>query len=453
MNRQSPASFRVHLPAVLVASLLAASAGPASAQSRGDALLFDDSVLQRVELRVNQRDWDTLRERYTQNTYYPADLVWRGQTVRNVGIRSRGSGTRNGVKPGLLIDFDRYVQGQRFLGLKALVLDNHLQDPSGMREALTMSVLRRFGLPAPREAHAEVHVNGEFFGVYSIVENIDSVATARLFPISQLAPRRVVGLRPERGDREPLPDRVPPSGTTPAPEPPPGYLFEYNWLDYYYETYLGFDLEPYAEMFDAETRDDEPVETLYRPIETLFREINEAPAADFAARVGVHLDLPLYVQVVAVEAFMADWDGVAGDFGANNFYLFRQAAGGPHKIIAWDTDNSFHSTDYRVDAAQDKHVLVRRIMQVPELRRLYLDTLERVAQLVELPDARGLGPGWLEREIARRAGLLRARTAEDRVSPHSPASVDNGIAFNLEFARRRASVVREQARQSQQGER
>jgi len=33
---------------------------------------------------VSERDWNTLRENYLQNTYYPATLVWQGQTVRNV---------------------------------------------------------------------------------------------------------------------------------------------------------------------------------------------------------------------------------------------------------------------------------------------------------------------------------------------------------------------------------
>jgi len=445
--------------ALLLATVLASLA---SAQS-SDALLFDSRVLHRIELQVSERDWDTLRERYTSNTYYPATFLWQGQTVRNVGIRSRGSGTRSGVKPGLLIDFDRYVSDQRFLGLKALVLDNHLQDPSGMREAVTMALLEKLGLPAPRAAHAELHINGQFFGVYAIVENIDSVSTARMFS----APRA----EPPTASPEPTPasptipagatrtGRVarlrnpPPPGSPPPPGPvatlPTGFLFEYNWLDYFYETYLGFELGPYADILEAETHENEPLETLYRPIELMFREINEAPADRFVERVTPHLDLPLYVRLVAVQVFMADWDGIAGDFGANNFYLYRPAAGGPHTLIPWDADNAFHNLDYGIDAPLEKHVLMQRAMQVPALRQLYLETLEKAAQAVEAPASGGTG-GWLEWEISRRHALVEPSHRQDRVKPHSDGQIGAAVAFNLDFARRRPGIVREQIRGFQQ---
>jgi hypothetical protein len=449
MERVSRLSVRRHLTAALsLATAVAAVAvvgGQASPLS--DAQLFDDIALQRIDLQVSQRDWDTLRERFESNTYYPAAFSWRGQAAQNVGIRSRGSGTRSGVKPGLLVDFDRYVSGQRFLGLKALVLDNHLQDPSAMREALTMTILAKLGLPAPREAHAELYINGEFFGVYAVVENIDSVATARLFapPASSSPLEAVTGKARIRN--------TPPVLKTPAPTVaqsiPTGYLFEYNWLDYYYETYLGFDLDPYVALFDPETRDSEPRETLYRPIEAMFREISQAPDGEFLQRVSPHLDLSLYVQLVAVEAFMADWDGVAGDFGANNFYLYRPADGGPHRLIAWDTDSTFHALDFQVDGAQANHLLVRRAMQVPELRRLYLETLEKVALLVEAR-GRGQNTGWLENEVVRRHALMSARHAQDRVRPHSADEVANAVAFNIEFARQRPGIVRQQIQSARQ---
>jgi hypothetical protein len=410
-----------------------------------DAALFDDTVLQRIDLQVNEKDWNTLRERFTANTFYPASVVWRGQTVRNVGIRSRGSGTRSGVKPGLLIDFDRYVTGQTFLGLKALVLDNHLQDPSSMREAVTMAILGRLGLPAPREAHAEVHINGAFFGVYALVENIDSVATKRMFTPS-VAPQTSADPAARRARlRRPSPSPAGLPIAPPAPEAdtPTGYLFEYNWLDYYYETYLGFDLGPYPEMFDAKTHEDEPLETLYRPIELMLREINQAADDQFVERVGPHLDLPLYVRLAAAQVFMADWDGIVGDFGTNNFYLYRAAAGGAHTFIAWDEDNTFHTLDFDIYAPLEKHVLLRRALQVPELRRLYFDTLERVAQLIEAPAA-GQAGGWLEREVARRHALMSAVHALDHVRPHSDDDIARAVAFNLEFARRRPAIVRQQ---------
>ena len=57
---------------------------------------FDDSGLHDVKLWINSRDWETLKTNFLSNAYYPADLQWRTTTVRNVGIRSRGNGSRSG---------------------------------------------------------------------------------------------------------------------------------------------------------------------------------------------------------------------------------------------------------------------------------------------------------------------------------------------------------------------
>src|SRR5437868_10333748 len=99
---------------------------------------FDDTVLHEIRLTINSRDWQSLKDHYLDNTYYPCDFKWRDKTVRGIGIRSRGTGSRSGVKPGLRVDFDRYVTDQKFLGLKSFVLRNNTQDPSNLHERLSM---------------------------------------------------------------------------------------------------------------------------------------------------------------------------------------------------------------------------------------------------------------------------------------------------------------------------
>ena len=74
------------------------------------------------------------------------------------------------MKPGLEVNFAHYSSRGQFLGLRALVLDNLTTDPSMIRERVAMAFLRRLGVPAPREVHAKLYVNGEYFGLYVIVE-------------------------------------------------------------------------------------------------------------------------------------------------------------------------------------------------------------------------------------------------------------------------------------------
>src|SRR5688572_6864629 len=119
------------LASVIVVMLVAS---PAAAQTQDD--FFNPDVVQRVELWLHEADWNKLKANFQENTYYPADMTWNGITVRSVGIRSRGLGSRSATKPGLRVDFDRYSDGQQFLGLKSFVLDNLTQDHSGIKETV-----------------------------------------------------------------------------------------------------------------------------------------------------------------------------------------------------------------------------------------------------------------------------------------------------------------------------
>ena len=132
----------------VVAALALAGATPAIAQSTDE--FFDPNTIQEIRLTMNTRDLRTLHEKYLDNTYYTADVQWKGIRVRNAGVRSRGNSSRNDSKMALRVDADRYVTGQRFLGLKSFVLKNLWTDPSMLRERLAMTMFSRLGQPASR---------------------------------------------------------------------------------------------------------------------------------------------------------------------------------------------------------------------------------------------------------------------------------------------------------------
>ena len=192
--------------------LLVLAPAAVSAQTTDD--LFNSTTLQRLDLELHSADWAKLKENFQTNTYYPADMVWNGQTVRNVGIRSRGRGSRNAHKPGLKIDFDRYQTNQKFLGLKSLVLDNLTQDPSGIHETVSMSFYTRLGIPAPRETHVRLYVRGEYIGLYALVESVDKEFLARVY------------------------------GTIGEDTQNDGWLYEFVWQEDWRFTDLGTDLAP-----------------------------------------------------------------------------------------------------------------------------------------------------------------------------------------------------------------
>lgn len=378
-----------------------ATAVPAAAQTAAD--LFDGNTLQEIRLSVNSRDLRTLREKYTDNTYYTADLTWRNIKVRNVGIRSRGQGSRNPTKVGLRVDMARYTTGQKFVGLSTIILDNLWQDDAMIRERLAFTMFERLGMPAPRESYCRLFINNEYQGLYTITEEIDGDFA-----------RRVTGETD-------------------------GTMFEFHWFSD--RQWRGEDLgaianykvllEPRTHVLDADS-------TLYNPIQELFREVNGPDDAVWRDRVGEYLDLNQFIAHVAIEQFLADNDGILGAQGMNNFYLYRYQGTKRHRLFVWDRDQSFLFLDSAI-ASTDVNVLFRRAMTYPDLREVYLQTLEQCA-VVAGTDS------FLALEIDRLMAIVFDAARDDTRKQFDNERFDAAVQFIREFAARRpAQVLRDVA--------
>ena len=382
---------------VLVALFaLAAAAANVSGQTAED--LFDAQVVHEVWLYMNSRDLQQLHEQYQDNTYYAADLKWKDLRVRNIGVRSRGVASRNGVKPGLRLDFNFYSTGQRFLGLSSLVLDNLWTDPSMIRERVAMAMFGRMGQPASRLSYVRLYINNGYEGLYAVVEPVDSSYVAR-----------TIG---ERG----------------------GYLFEYRWLRPYFGEYLGEDLASYKELFEAEKHRLDPDTILYSPIHELFREVNQPAGPLWRKSVDGYLDLEQLVTYVAIETFLSERDGFAGHAGMANFFIYRPANSTRHRLLTWDRDSAFERFDFPIFERLDMYVLVRRALAFPDLRALYLDVLERCARSAA-------EEAWLQSEVDRAAAVITTVAHTDERKHFTNEEFDAAIEHLREFARLRSPFV------------
>jgi spore coat protein H len=377
-------------------SLLTWSAGVADAQTAND--LFDRNTVHELRLFINSRDFQELRTRYLEDKYYVADLQWRNIRVRNAAVRSRGGVTRNPLKPALRVDFNRYTTGQRFLGLKSLVLDNLLQHGSVVAESTAMAFFERMGQPAPRESFCRLYINNVYYGVYAIVESIDTDFLQRTLDEST------------------------------------GYLFSYQHRGRFYGEYLGDDLEVYKLLFEPQTHELDADIVLYSPIRDLFREVNHPEDAVWRERVEQYLDLPQFVTHVAIENFLAEFDGILGAFAMNNFYLYRYAGTNRHRLIAWDKDSTFFEPSFPILNGAEENVLFRRAIGHSDLFALYLKVVEQCARAAEEDD-------WLEREIMRAATLIAASVRSDTRKPYSNDAFEESVALLVEFARARSAYV------------
>lgn len=363
--------------------------------------LFDSSVLHELRLYLHPHDWAQLQANYLKNTHYSAELYWRGVWVADIAVRSRGFGSRSGIKPGLTVEFNRYVAEQRFLGLTALVLDNSLQDPSFLRERLSLLLFRRMGIAAPRQAYARLYINDVYGGLYSMVESVDEQFLQYHFGESS------------------------------------GHLYEYRWSEPSYQfEYLGSNAESYSPgRFRPETRlDDFDAATIVRMVHA----INSASEEDFPREVSRFLDMKLFMKHVAVENFLAEPDGILGLWGMNNFYLYRFMDTERFQFIPWDKDMTLSYPWHSIWFNTDSNVLVRRALAHQETYEAYLDALWQAAE-----NAGGAG-GWLEQELDRAYTQILLAVYEDPRKPQDNAEFEAAVAATREFTQRRHDLVLEQ---------
>lgn len=380
------------------------SGGPGT--PTGADAFFDDAVLQEIRFTINSKDWQTLKENYLSNEYYPCDFEWRGQKVRNVGIRSRGTGSRSGIKPGLRVDFDRYTTGQRFLGLKSFVLRNNTQDMTNLHERLSMLLFRRMGEPASRETHAKMFVNDEYVGLFTIVESVDKDFLKR-----------------NLGEDS-------------------GYLYKFDYpadgTPWYFED-KGSDPAAYVPLpFKPETNESNP-----RPeyIVQWVQAVNQSSTAAFPTAVSEFIDFEAFIRHVAVEVFIGDYDGFIGNWGVNNFYVYRFDNQKRFHLIPWDKSEAFkagadssifHNLNDVSDSERNR--LMTRILSYPDLYNRYLDTLAAIA-------TSAADGNWLEQEIQREYAQVRDAARADTQKPYSNDDFEASIQGLIAFARTRSAQI------------
>ncbi|MEE9383880.1 MAG: CotH kinase family protein [Nannocystaceae bacterium] len=135
--------------------------------------LYTDGAVQRFYLTLDAEARDKLGKK--PRKYVRATFRYGGTIIPNVGLRFKGhrSMRKWAEKPAFKVRFDKFVEGQTFLGLRKLTLNNMVEDSSMLNEMLGYDLYRAMGVPTPRASYAEVWVNGEPYGLYLNLESID----------------------------------------------------------------------------------------------------------------------------------------------------------------------------------------------------------------------------------------------------------------------------------------
>ncbi|GAB4201930.1 MAG: hypothetical protein Fur0023_07110 [Bacteroidia bacterium] len=167
----------------IIVALSASLSSYIIAQTEGDNL-FNTPVIHTVKIFFTQPNW------YDSLIYYkPLDIKMKGDVeidgtyIPNVGIQFKGNSSFNNPsqKKSWKIDFNEFVSGQKYDGLKVINLNNGFKDPTFLREKLALDFCNRNGIPAPRCTYANVYVNNQLWGFYMLVEQVNTTFLKRWF--------------------------------------------------------------------------------------------------------------------------------------------------------------------------------------------------------------------------------------------------------------------------------
>ncbi|MGP8246281.1 MAG: CotH kinase family protein [Bryobacteraceae bacterium] len=375
-------------------------------------------MVQQINLTVGASDWTSLLQNYESDTYYGATFTWNG-ILEEVGIRQHGGGSRSPIKPNLDVNFAYYAKKQTFLGLPFILLKANNEDASNLHEWLSMKLFRMMGFPAPREAPAQLYVNGQYFGFYMIVEHENATFL-----------QRNLG---ENG----------------------GYLYEWQFEDDYEFQNLGADPSLYAQFFELKTGQTTPdlqtfcnlVQVIDQPSSATFTD------AEFIAALSQYIDPKSFLAYAATENVLAEEDAlVGGVVGMNNFYFYQFQGTTFYQLIPWDKDMTFStwSRDIMTGFTLPPNInaLAQRLIAIPEYLNFYLGQVSKAANLLG-----GTG-GWADTQVTSEYGVIDSAASDDPNKQCMESGVlyscgasdfQNGVQWMHTFLASRSTFVLQEA--------
>jgi len=168
-------------------------AAPSVYGKRTSPELFGIDHVPQFEFTLPAADWADLQAHATDEQYVRAEAKFEGLPAGTIGLRFKGSygtllncfdstGKLTCAKLSFKVNFEEFDPSNRFFGLKRLNLHSMINDPTKLHERIAYELYQLSGVQAPRSTWANVKVNGENQGLFSLVEEIDGRFTSETWP-------------------------------------------------------------------------------------------------------------------------------------------------------------------------------------------------------------------------------------------------------------------------------
>jgi spore coat protein H len=295
--------------------------------SKESGIVFDPLVFETYFLKISPMNMKQLEDnaKNTVEKYLPAFLKVGDYDIGKVGIRYKGNytlwncfdehGNRLCSKLSLKIKFTEYDKNKQYYGLKRLNFHAMIHDPSMMKERLAYSIFREMGIITSRVTHAKLFINGEYMGIFALVEQIDGRFTDNRFP--------------GNGD---------------------GNLYKATWPDTNDPWYYDWGLRT--------NKDSAPPEENNKKICEFYDELSSADnKTELINAIEKWWYVDELIKYFVVSDAINNWDGPTaywcGDWngtgelqcGNDNFYIYQEEKADKFHLLAWDLTTVF-GTDF-----------------------------------------------------------------------------------------------------------
>ena len=272
-------------------------------QEADDGWIFDDTTVHEIAITLPTASTNGLINE--PHTYVEGSVEFDGYELETVGVRIRGKiGSLRPLsgKPKFKVDFNQYVEDQRFFGLETLSLNaGGVVDCSFIKENLAYQLFRDAGIAAPRTGFARLSVNGADYGLYILIETPDDRFLKR------------------------------------TQEDPDGNLYDgkYAWYGGYSYTLLDFGLGVDT-LFQLE----EGTDVGHADITAVSTALNTYKGTPgFYNDMAAVLDWDQFLMFQAVEQYIGQNDGYG--LNRNNYRVYFDPEDGLAEFVPWDMDYSF----------------------------------------------------------------------------------------------------------------
>lgn len=328
--------------------------------------LYDTTVFRTISLTFTQANWATLlaNARTTEGNVPCVVTLDNGATNSNVGARYKGntSYTMGGTKKSINLDFHYADTNANLMDYTTINLNNAAADETIMREPVYFTVMNRYTV-SPKAAMCKLYINGEYWGVYSLVQQENNQLIKEWFPSTD-------------GDRWKAPNAGGGTGGGPGgPGGGGGFTSAASAL-----SYLGATASSYTANYELKSTTNSTV--AWNRLVNAINVLNNTPAVEFQDKVQDVLDVDRWLWFLGIEIIFADDDSYFNKGADYGFYYEPES--GRIAPVQHDGNEAFTAGDVSLspvvgETGTNRPVLYK-LLPVPEFRQRYLAHMRTVLE-------------------------------------------------------------------------